>query len=357
MKKYFGLLFCLFALNACDDGDMVFESFNFDSVDSGDCGVTSTINTVFKINKNEALILKLDGPQTFFTSDGQEYTATVFPFRNQVTPVGTSKIYKISTLNKVIYRVFTGDVPSTYFCQDIPPISPSVVSESSTQDNGNGIIEIRTAIIENDYPSISQVEYRHSIVLKNITFSDANGTTTYENFPYGSYDKKSNVSFSFPTTSTIQKCADGRLFRISDRNLGNDPKKENLNEVLEFKISDAELAALEIGDNPPLKIDDAHQLTYRIFNNDVNANFLCTGDATGLTPFPEVYATYKAINGTDGDGGAVQSTGVITIRKIAVPTPVGGFSYTINFSRLTFKDVESATTFKQESYNFVYTTN
>jgi len=355
MKKYFGLLFCLVALNSCDDGDMVFESFNFDDVDAADCGTTSIINTVFKINKNEALILKLDGAETFVNSEGQEYTATVFPFRNQITLENTPRIYKISTTNRVIYRVFSGDVPSTYFCQDIPPVSPSVVSESSTLVNGNGTVEIKTTIIENEYSSISEVQYRHSIVLKNITFSDANGSTTYETFPYGSYDKKSNVSFSFPSTSTIQKCADGRLFRIADKNLGNDPKKENLNEVLEFTISDAELAALPNGETVPLKIDAAHQLTYRIFNSDVNTNFLCTGDATGLSPYPETYATYKALNGTDGDGEIVLPTGFYTIRKTPIET--GGFNYLFNFSRLTFKDVNSTTTFKQENYNFVYILN
>lgn len=357
MKKYFGLLSCLLLLNACDDGDMALQTFNFSTATAADCGSAAVINTVFKINKNEALILKIDGDETLVNEDGIEYTVKNFPFRNQITAENTPKIFKISSTNKVSYRAFTGDVTATYFCQDIPPVSPSVVSETSTSENAGGTIEISTSIIPRDYTSIAQVEYNHNVMFKNITFSDNNGSTTYETFPFGSYAKKSNVSFSFaPATSPAQRCSDNtRLFLIEDRNAGNDPKRENLNEVLELTITNEELEGLQIGNNN-LKIDETHRLTYRIFHSDVNLPFLCQQITTGLTPIPVTYATYNAEDGTD-EIGNTPATGTLIIVKRAQQSPLTGYKYDFNFSNLKFKHSESITTFRKDSFSFSYVVN
>lgn len=353
MKKYFGLLSCLLLLNACDDGDMALQTFNFSTATAADCGSAAVINTVFKINKNEALILKIDGDETLVNEDGIEYTVKNFPFRNQITAENTPKIFKISSTNKVSYRAFTGDVTATYFCQDIPPVSPSVVSETSTSENAGGTIEISTSIIPRDYTSIAQVEYNHNVMFKNITFSDNNGSTTYETFPFGSYAKKSNVSFSFsPITSPAQRCSGNKFFLIEDRNAGNDPKRENLNEVLEFTITNEELAALDLGNNN-LNIDENHKLIYKIFHYDVNIPFLCQNITTGLSPIPIIYATYNAENGTP-EVGTTPATGTILIVKRVDGT---GFRYDFNFSNLKFKHSESITTFKKDSFSFSYVVN
>lgn len=361
MKKYFGLLFCLAVLNACDDGDMNSQSFNFDSTEvASSCPQPTTINTVFKINNNEALILKIDGPQTFTTPEGVEYTINLFPFRNQVTQTGVPKIYKVNAANRVIYRVFNGTVTSSYFCQQIPPVSPSVVSESSTSNDGNGRIEITTSKIVSDYASVSAIKYQHSVVLKDISFSDGVSNTTYETFNYGIYEKNSGVNFSFPTTGSIIKCPDGgRLFRIADTNIGNDSTKENLNEVLEFKITDDQLAALENGDNPPMYINETNQLIYKIYSSDViSANalnpFLCSGIDDTLIPTPVAYETFIANNGVP-DNGTNDATGVFEIRKVPntlVPGQPQTYNYAITFRNVTFKDQSGNTTFKQNSFIF-----
>jgi|GEM_PF-1152509 len=366
MKKYFSSLFCIMALNACDDGDMVSQSFNFNSeVSASDCGATSTINTVFKINENEALILKIDGPQTFVTNDGQEYTVDLFPFRNQTTQTGAPKIYKISAANRVIYRVFNGPVTSAYFCQEIPPISPSVVSESSTLSNGDGRIEIATSKIVDDYASVAAIAYQHLVTLKDITFTDGTTNTTYETYNYGIYEKKSGVNFSFAPNNPVSNCIEnsGRLFRIADSNSGNIDTKENLNEVLEFKISDDELATLDLGDNTNLYLDDTKQLIYRIYSSDVSNTFLCTGVDANLIPTPETYETFVANNGTPIDG-SIPATGTISIRRVrnAIPAPpapqIQTYSYDIMMSNVTFKDQSGNTTFKQGTILFgKYTTD
>jgi len=362
MKKYFGLLFCLYALNSCDDGDMVMESFNFDGIASAGCPTTTTINTIFKISDNEALILKIDGKETI---DDVELTAKTFPFRNIITEEDNPRIYKINTLNRVIYRVFNSPVSASYFCQDIPPVSPSVISESTTLANGDGRIEITTSKIASDaltpYASVAAVKYRHSVILRNITFSSDNGSTTYETFDYGIYDKASGVNFSFAPNVAVSSCTTnpGRLFRIADTNTGNIESKENLNEVLEFRITDDELAALDLGDND-LLINDTHQLIYKIYSSDVSSasnTFLCEGSDSNLIPTPVLYDTFTALNGTADDGINI-ATGKIIINRTpnALPAPplpqVQTYTYTITFSNLTFKDYTGAVHFKQGNVFF-----
>lgn len=361
MKKYFGLLFCLIVLNACDDGEMVSQSFNFDNTATASaCPQPTTINTVFKINDNEALILKIDGPQTFTTPEGVEYTINLFPFRNQTTEANAPKIYKVNSLNRVIYRVFNGTVTSSYFCQQIPPVSPSVVSESTTSSDGNGRIEITTSKIVTDYASVAAIKYQHSVVLKDITFSDGVSNTVYETFNYGIYEKASGVNFSFPTTGNIIKCsAGGSLFRVADTNIGNDASKENLNEVLEFKITDDQLASLQNGDNPPIYINATNQLIYRIYSSDVissNASnpFLCSGADDTLIPTPVAYETFIANNGAP-ENETTDATGVIEIRKVPDEVEQGQtqtYSYSITFRNVVFKDQAGNTTFKQNSFIF-----
>lgn len=356
MKKTFGLLLLLLAINGCDDGDMVFESFNFDNVSTADCGSSSNINSVFKINGNEALLLKIDGAQTLLNAEGIPYDASLFAFRNQITGENP-RIYKINDKTRVIHRVFNGAVEKTYFCQEIPPASPSVASESSTLVNGNGTIEIKTIILEKAYSSISAIQYRHSVTLKNITFSSGGGSTTYETMNFGSYDKASNLSFAF--NGPVINCS-GKLFKVTDKNPGStesNSKRENINEVIEFQFSDAELAALPDGNSDTFKIDDAHPLTYRVFSNDVTTGFLCTGDLAGITAYPETYATFKADNGQDATG-TTEATGTYTIRKASItPTasnPATGYRYTFTFNRMVFKDQNSTTTFNQNAYQFEY---
>lgn len=358
MKKTFGLLFLLLALTACDDGDMVFESFNFENVDANDCGANSSINSVFKLNGSEALLLKIDGGQFIVNSDGNSYEAALFPFRNQITGEN-AKIYKINDKTRVIHRVFNSPVDKTYFCQDIPPASPSVLSESTTLVNGNGTIEIKTIILEKAYSSIAAITYRHSILLKNITFSSGEGSTTYETLNYGIFDKPSNLSFAFngPTFS----CGGNKLFKITDRNIGSDLKKENINEVLEFQFSDAELQALPDGNSDTFRIDDSHPLIYKAYSSDVNLGFLCLGNLEGLTVYPETYITFKALNGADGEG-TNDPTGTYTIRKApgvppGSPNTATGYKYTFTFNRLIFKDENSATTFNQNAQFDYYILN
>ena len=50
MKKLFVLVASVFMLQACDDGDITLESFNFDTVNIQECPDN---NLIFKINSFE----------------------------------------------------------------------------------------------------------------------------------------------------------------------------------------------------------------------------------------------------------------------------------------------------------------
>lgn len=113
MKKAFSLVIflCLFS---CDDGDLAIETVDFDSITTVQtCGTVSATasNLLFKINGSEALILELPAGL----------------IKNEIsTEVITSEI---STTTKLTYRIFNDDVSQAYFCNAIPPTSPTVSDE------------------------------------------------------------------------------------------------------------------------------------------------------------------------------------------------------------------------------------
>lgn len=171
MKRFLGLLVCAFIFNSCDDGDMNLKSFNFDTAAAvNDCSENNGL--FFKIRGNEALILE---------------TPLLSAFPNEETPDGP-RIILINSENRVIYRLFNGTVTESYFCSSVPPVDPTVSDEWTASDGVTGVsgyIEITTTAIENDLLEVTG--YRHSIVFKNITFSNSENSFVYETYIFGDY--------------------------------------------------------------------------------------------------------------------------------------------------------------------------
>lgn len=118
MKKI--CLILLIFTFSCDDGDFDVPSFDFDDVSLSNCGDF----LLHKISSSgtEALILHLD----------EKNTEDVF-FK---TPM-TNEAYAISSSgnNRFLYRIFEGRVRSDYFCQEVPPIDPTVSKEWTGEGN------------------------------------------------------------------------------------------------------------------------------------------------------------------------------------------------------------------------------
>lgn len=165
MKKLIVLAASIFMLQACDDGDITLESFNFDTVAVQNC---SDNNLVFKINDNELLLLNI--PATSFA--------------NEETPDGSPRIVTVSSTNQIIYRLYSGDVSSSTICSILPPASPVVEKEWNAT---GGTIEIITnALYASD--GITITGYTHNIKFVNVNFSNSDNSFSFTEYIFGNYE-------------------------------------------------------------------------------------------------------------------------------------------------------------------------
>ena len=165
MKKLIVLVASIFMFQACDDGDITLESFNFDTVNIQKC---SNNNLVFKINGNELLLLNI--PESSFL--------------NEETLDGSPRIINISSNNQIIYRIYSGNISSTSICSTIPPANPVVENEWITI---GGSIEIITdALYATDGVTITG--YTHNIKFKNVNFSGSTNSFSFTEYNFGNYE-------------------------------------------------------------------------------------------------------------------------------------------------------------------------
>lgn len=127
MNKTFYLLLIICFLTSCDDGDLIVTDFNFENRNLQWCGDTEN-QVLFNINNDQvhealAFRFKLNTPTPKFFAN--EPGRTVIP---------------LTAENQVIYRVFDGEVKADYFCNAIPPVSPSVTEEFRSTSGGEVII-------------------------------------------------------------------------------------------------------------------------------------------------------------------------------------------------------------------------
>ena len=152
MKKALNFIFLL-ALTACSDGDLQIEVIDFDSVSIQDCGdiTSSKANLLFKINTNEALILELESGTL---NNGNSKTDTV------------TTVSELPGNSRLIYRIFSASVTNNYFCDDIPPSTPTVIEEIEAADGSVLIKSIANA---------DSTAFSHTIQLSGISFVNAAG--------------------------------------------------------------------------------------------------------------------------------------------------------------------------------------
>ncbi|GMN09387.1 hypothetical protein MTsPCn9_01570 [Croceitalea sp. MTPC9] len=151
MKRNIFLIFSIVFL-ACSDGDLQIETLDFDSVNVQNCGtLNSSTEIFFKINGDEALILDLPSGDL---NNGNSVTDT------------TTTESTIPSQSQLTYRIFSDNVSSSYFCDDIPPSTPTVIEEIDAQE---GLVIIKS-IANSDSTAIN-----HIIELSGITLINSNG--------------------------------------------------------------------------------------------------------------------------------------------------------------------------------------
>ena len=150
MKKCLGIVLCSL-LFSCNDGDLEIETLDFDSVTNiQNCGELSvaSANVLFKINADEALIVELPSGA----------------LKNEVTTEDIA--VNVNESGSVIYRIFSGDVSSSYFCDNVPPVDPVVLEEITAAD---GIIYITTRAKDS-------ITFEHNIRLSDISLITGNNS-------------------------------------------------------------------------------------------------------------------------------------------------------------------------------------
>ncbi len=152
MRKFFTPFLLVFAVLSCSDGDLQVETIDFNEVTLQFCSdpVTDSNNILFKINTTESLILNLQSGALNNGVVGETITTE-------------STIPGQSTLT---YRNFSENVTSSYFCDDVPPATPTVAQEIEAQD---GVVTIVT-VADSD-----GTNFVHTIVLSGVSFVAENG--------------------------------------------------------------------------------------------------------------------------------------------------------------------------------------
>jgi hypothetical protein len=146
MKKLLSLIFAASLLFACDDGEIIVTDFNFDNPQLQLCG-DETSHVLFKLNNtgvNEAIAFRfnLQTPEPgFFTMEEGQLTIP------------------INATNQVLYRVFDSEVDNSYFCNEIPPVSPRVIEEYRSTTGGQVVItSTLTTAADHDGDGVPSVE-------------------------------------------------------------------------------------------------------------------------------------------------------------------------------------------------------
>jgi hypothetical protein len=126
----------------------------------------STSKQIYNYTSSEALILDID-------------PALIV---NTATPLNTPRTGLISaTVNKLTYRLFSGLLTSSYFCNTTFPTTPAVSEEwiaVAGVANVSGIVEVTSTSFANGF--------KHTIILKNVTMKKGNNDFKLgDSFIYG----------------------------------------------------------------------------------------------------------------------------------------------------------------------------
>ncbi|MCH9661725.1 MAG: hypothetical protein K0U54_12545 [Bacteroidetes bacterium] len=132
MKRILIFITVCLIITSCDDGDIIVTSFDFDDSTLQICGGPGGY-LFFKINEGgtESFSLRLPTTDILFVSQG----ARTF------TIDGTN--------NTINYRLFSSEVTSEYFCNEIPPTNPTVTTEYVAV-SGDAVLTTILVLDDND---------------------------------------------------------------------------------------------------------------------------------------------------------------------------------------------------------------
>lgn len=248
MKRFLVILICVIGFTACDDGDLVVETINFDQIATSNC---TNNNLIYKLRGEEALILNLP-------------TGT---FKNNPTSLNdTIRLnLKNDSNTQVVYNFYDSNVGTASVCDLIAPASPNIINQLKAID-GTVTISTNAVISVNETDGSTKItSYKNNIVFKNIVFQKSDGSKqNYERLVFGDYTSP-GVSPSMIFSKELDKC--DNLIYVSQGfeslTLLIDP---NLIKNVPTPIDAPITGTIEL---------DKNKLTYRNNNVEATKDYLC----------------------------------------------------------------------------------
>ena len=121
MKRILFSLCIAFFFTACDDGEILVTSFDFEDSTLNLCS-SSSRNVIYAINSadvNESISLEFSGNVIPLDEDG-----------NIIPPEdGEDITFTLSNNNRIIYRLYSTSISDSYFCSTVPPSDVRVTEE------------------------------------------------------------------------------------------------------------------------------------------------------------------------------------------------------------------------------------
>ncbi len=303
MKRIVGLLICLLVLNSCDDGDLTIETISFEDVPASNCD-----GTIYKLNGNEALYIKIPDLANAFS--------------NNVTPVDAPRTISIGGSVSVTYRAYNGAVTLANICSTPAPISPVATEEWVAT---SGTIQIATiAVYSTPDPTTGAtkiLKYIHNIVFKNIVFTKPSSTQVYETFPFGEFSTTpTTLPLNFDPAD-VAICPSNQLVYNARTNGIEGIYIQNFDPTL---LDTSNLGVVKTG----LISSTTNRLVYRLFVSAIttsNQDYFCSG---ALPATPEINEEWVAQDGVSDVSGIIE---------VVSTTNGSGFLHTIMLKAVTFQ--------------------
>lgn len=279
MKRFFSFLILAVLFTSCDDGDMQEVSFDFDTTSASPCNISGDSNQffIFKTTDHRALLFKLlernfSNTVTQDTLNGQRIEVT------------------LGDANKLIYRVYSGNISNSSICSIIPPSSPVVIEERIAAE---GTAYIQTDAVKSDIKddgSSSITDYRHTITFSDITFNLGDGSQRIQSLPAMVYTRRATSFIPFDLTTPLNRCTNKNLiFRFNSTQTSN-------SQAMVLELSDTAMAELftDVLDVPKTQYlsneeGSVNRLTHLFFRstatNPLTTDYFCS---TTTPDFPSV---------------------------------------------------------------------
>ncbi len=305
MKRFLGLLACVFAVNGCDDGDLTLETIDFEDATTESC---DTNGIIYKLKEKESLSFII--PQTAFVNEPTDLTD---PTKPELIDIDNSKY-------RVVYRFYNGTVAADNICDIIPPALPIVTDQWIAT---SGKIQIITTAVKstNTIENSTRITgYNHNIVFKNITFDKGNGTQVYETFPFGDYVTKPTNNIAFGFDKVVEQCPISKQIYnyVGGEALTIDNIDPSLIVNTETPLNTPRTALIGSINN---------KVAYRLYSDGVvTPIYFCN---TTIPALPLISEEWNAVNGVAGVSGIIEVT--------TIKSGTAAFKHTIVIKNATLK--------------------